>query len=66
MTVSMLKIGRREFVVVPRKDFEKLKRKANLLSDQDAADVAESLQRLSDPKEKRIPWENVRVRAGLS
>jgi len=32
MTLSTLKIGRREFVVVPRKDFERLQRKADLLT----------------------------------
>jgi hypothetical protein len=37
-----LKIGRREYVVVPRRDFERLQRKAQLLGDQDATDLAES------------------------
>jgi PHD/YefM family antitoxin component YafN of YafNO toxin-antitoxin module len=65
MTLSTLKIGRREFVVVPRKDFERLQRKAGLLSDEDAQDVAESIRRLNDPCEKRIPWEQVKKHAGL-
>lgn len=66
MTLSTLKIGRREYVVVPRRDFERIQRKAQLLSDQDAADIAESLRRLNDPKEKRVPWEQVKKHAGLA
>ena len=65
VTVSTLKIAGREYVVVPRKDFDRLRRKADLLSEQDANDLAESLRRLSDPAEKRIPWEQVKKRAGL-
>jgi cytochrome c553 len=66
MTLSTLKIGKQEYVVVPRKDFERMRRKADLLSDQDATDLAESLRRLADPKEKRIPWDQVKKRAGLA
>jgi hypothetical protein len=66
MTVSTLKIGKREFVVVPRRDFERIQRKAQMLSDEDAAEVAEALRRLNDPKETRIPWEQVKKRAGLA
>jgi PHD/YefM family antitoxin component YafN of YafNO toxin-antitoxin module len=65
MTVSKLKIGRREYVLVSRKDFEQLRRKADLLSDEDAADVAECIKRLNDPREKRIPWDKVKHLAGL-
>jgi len=66
MTLSTLKIGRREFVVVPRRDFERLQRKAELLTDQDANDLTESLRRLNDPREKRIPWDQVKKHAGLA
>jgi hypothetical protein len=65
MTVSTLKIGSREYVLLARRDFDRLRRKAALLSDQDAADVAESLRRLHNPKEKRIPWSRVKRRSGL-
>jgi hypothetical protein len=65
MSVSKLKIGRLEYVVIPRKDFERLKRKADLLSDPDALDVAESNFRLNNPKEMRIPWARVKRRARL-
>ena len=66
MTLSTLKIGSREFVVVVRKDFEHLRRKADLLTNQDASDLAESLRRLNDPNEKRVPWKQVKKRAGLT
>ncbi len=65
MTHSTLKIGKDEYVVVARKDFERLQRKADLLSDEDAADLAESVRRLNDPREKRVPWDKVKKRAGL-
>jgi hypothetical protein len=54
MTVSTLQIGKKKFAVLPLKDFEQLRRKADLLSDQDAADVADCIRRLNDPKEKRV------------
>lgn len=66
MTLSTLRIGKQEYVVVPRKDFDRLQRKAALLSDQDAAELKESIQRLDDPREKRIPWSRVKARAGLA
>ena len=66
MRLSTFTIGRREYVVVPRKDFERMRRKADLLTDEDAADVTECLRRLSDPSEKRISWDKVKKRAGLS
>jgi hypothetical protein len=66
VTVSTLKIGKREYVVVPRKDFEQLRRKADRKAAEDSVDVAESLRRLNDPREKRVPWDQVKKRAGLA
>jgi hypothetical protein len=65
LTISTFKLGKREYVIVPRKDFDRMEQKSRLLSDDDAADLAESLRRLKDPAEKRIPWEQVKKRAGL-
>lgn len=65
MTASSFKIGKQEFVVIPRKDFDRLQRKAALLTDEDAADLEESIRRLNDPREKRIPWSKVKKRARL-
>ncbi|HEX3355661.1 MAG TPA: hypothetical protein VHS31_01675 [Tepidisphaeraceae bacterium] len=66
MTLATLKIGKDEYVVVSRKDFERLQRKADLLSDEDAADLEKCSRRLNDPREKRIPWDKVKKRAGLA
>jgi hypothetical protein len=65
-SIATLKIGGREYVVMPRKDFERLRRKAELLTDEDAADIQESVRRLSDPREKRVAWEKVKKSAGLT
>jgi hypothetical protein len=65
MTTATLKIGRREFVVIPRKEFEQLRRRADL-SKEDAVDVSQSVRRLNDPREKRVPWSQVKKRAGLA
>ncbi|HUB26645.1 MAG TPA: hypothetical protein VL992_14565 [Tepidisphaeraceae bacterium] len=62
MTFSTLKIGKQEYVVVPRKQFEQLRRKADLFSHQDAQDVAESTRRLNNPRENPIPWDQVKKR----
>ena len=66
MRLSTFTIGRREYVIVPRKDFDRLRHKAELLPDEDAADVAECLRRLNDPREKRVSWDKVKKRAGLA
>jgi len=63
MAATTLTIGKKDYVVVPRKDYERLLRKAGLT---DEADVAESILRLNDPNEKRIPWSHVKKRAGLA
>ncbi len=36
-----------------------------LLTAEDAEDIAISLRRMADPREKLIPWEDVKKRAGL-
>jgi hypothetical protein len=62
VTVSTLKIGKREYVVVPRKEFDRLRRKAEDISEQDAGDIAEAKRREKEPS---IPLEKVRKRLGL-
>jgi len=52
MTVQTLKIGRREFVLLPKRDFERiaaLARRQNEQDRQDAGDVAESRRRIKEP-----------------
>jgi len=52
MTVQTLKIGRREFVLLPKRDFERiaaLARRQNEQDRKDAGDVAESRRRIKEP-----------------
>ena len=52
MTVSTLKIGKREFVVIPKQDFDRLSAQADRQAQQDrqdAGDVAESRRRMKEP-----------------
>jgi hypothetical protein len=52
MTVSTLKIGRREYVVVPRRDFNRITAQACeqvRQRAQDAGDAAESRRRMREP-----------------
>jgi hypothetical protein len=52
MTVQTLKIGKREFVLLSKRDFERLAaqaRRQNEQDRQDAGDVAESRRRLKEP-----------------
>jgi hypothetical protein len=52
MTVQTLKIGKREFVLVPKCDFERIAAQARRQSEQerqDAGDVAESRRRMKGP-----------------
>jgi len=73
MTVASLKIGKREFVVIPKREYERFqkwcdttKRGRKRLSDEDRADLAIALKRLNDPSEKRIRWSQVKKSAGLA
>ena len=70
--VATLKIGKREFVVIPKREYEQFekwratsKRARRRLSAEDRADLAVGRKRLNDPKEKRIPWSQVKKSAGL-
>ena len=52
MTVQTLKIGKREFVLLSKRDFERLAaqaRRQNEQDKQDAGDVAESRRRKREP-----------------
>ena len=62
VTVSTLKIGKKEYVVVPRKEFDRLRKKADDLTEQDRGDIAEAKRRQREPS---IPFEQVRKRLGL-
>jgi hypothetical protein len=52
MTVQTLKIGKRDYVLLPKRDFERLATQAKKLADQerqDAGDGAESRRRMKEP-----------------
>ncbi len=52
MTVQTLKIGKREFMLVPRREFERMAAQARRQVEQerqDAGDVAECRRRMQEP-----------------
>ena len=52
MNVQTLKIGRRKFVLLPKRDFERIVAQARRQDEQDrqdAGDVAESRRRMREP-----------------
>ena len=64
MAVQTLKLGRREFVLIPKKDYTRLQRRAGELTAQDLGDIAESKRRLAAPG-RSIPLSETRKRLGL-
>lgn len=70
MTVQKIKLAGRQFVIIPEKDFRNLERRAKSAyprqKGSDRADIALARKRLSDPKEKPIPYEQARKVLGLS
>jgi hypothetical protein len=66
MTVQTLKIGRREYVLVPKRDFDRIQAQAQrqLTQElQDAGDVAESHRRMKEAGGRSLA--EVRKRLGL-
>ena len=76
MSVQTLKLGGRDYVIVPKKDFQDLKerakakpptvRKPRRLTAQDRGDIAEAIRRLNDPNDKPVSYEVARKRLGLA
>jgi hypothetical protein len=64
MAVQTLRLGGREFVILPKREYERLRAKARKLSEQDRGDIAESRRRLAAPG-KSIALSDVRHRLGL-
>lgn len=70
MTVANLKIGRRNFVVVPERDFDRMRlenKRYRQLVEQDRAlgELAEKeLKAFRKAGSKRIPWEKVKKELG--
>lgn len=73
MTVASLKIGKREFVVIPKREYARFEAwRAGAVSrrepvdDEDRRDVALARRRLNDPKEKPVPYTRARRELGLA
>jgi len=77
--IATLKIDGKKFVVIPEREYQKLitvrsktdrpKRapeSAGADAVEDAADVAIALRRMSDRRQKSIPWAEVKKLAGLT
>jgi PHD/YefM family antitoxin component YafN of YafNO toxin-antitoxin module len=63
MTVQTLRNGRSECVLLPKKDYARLQRRAGELTAQDLGDIAESKRRLASPG-RSVPLSEVRKRLG--
>lgn len=76
MTVQTVKLGREKYVLLREKDYRLLKAKAEKvpsprskprqLTAQDKGDIAEARRRVADPKEKPVPYEQLRKELGLA
>jgi hypothetical protein len=77
MSVQKLKVAGRDFVLVPKRDYDRLRaaakdrattkpaRRRTRLSAQDRADLAEARRRLADTSYKAIPWEQAKKELGM-
>ncbi len=71
MTVANLNIGKRKFVVVPRKEFDRLKRendeyRALVKEDAELGKLAEKeLRAFRKSGSRGVPWERVKRELGL-
>jgi hypothetical protein len=62
MAIQTLVLGKKKFVVIPEKEYRRLKSKAEEIRAQDEGDIAESIRREREPS---IPLHVVRKRLGL-
>jgi hypothetical protein len=62
MTVQTVKLAGKRFVIVPEKDFRRLRKQAEDISAQDKGDIAEAKRREREPS---VSLEAVRKRLGL-
>jgi hypothetical protein len=74
MTVQTVKLGGRDFVIMPKSHYRQLEKWANAgksggksrrSSVQEQGDVAEALRRLKDPTDREIPYAEARKGLGL-
>ena len=62
MAIQNLKLKGRQFVLIPKREYERLVAQADRQAAQDRGDIAESRRRA---KERSIPLSEVRKRLGL-
>ena len=68
MTTGTLRIDGRKFRIIPEEEYQTLravKRSQQRQAALDAADLAEALRRLKDPKRKTIPLAQLQAELGL-
>ena len=64
MTVQSVKLAGKRFVIVPEKDFERLRRQAEYLAEQERGDVAEVKRRKARGPAR--PYSELRKKLGLT
>ena len=70
MAAQTLKISGKKFVLIPESEYRRLISSTSRavepkLTVEDAEDIAICLKRMADPREKSIPWEQVKKELGL-
>jgi hypothetical protein len=65
MDLQTVKLAGKKFVILPEKDFQRMNKTLEDLAAQDRAAIQLAKKRLSDPKQKPIPYETVRKELGL-
>jgi hypothetical protein len=68
MTAGTLRIDGRKFRIIPEEEYQTLraaKRSQQRQASQDAADLAEALRRIKDPRRKTIPLNQLKAELGL-
>ena len=63
MTIQSLKVGGKRFVIVPEKEFERLRRQAEHLAKQERGDIAEARRRKR--RGAALPYSQLRKKLGL-
>jgi len=61
MAIQTLKISGKQFVVIPKRDYDRMRQQLKNQAAQDRGDVAEAKRRTKEPS---IPLEEVRKRIG--
>jgi hypothetical protein len=62
VTIQKIKLGRKNFVIVPERDFRRLQSPAEVIAKQDKRDVAEAKRREKEPS---ISLFELRKRLGI-